>query len=169
MNIFYTDDCPIVVAEQHCYRHQTKMIVEHCQMLSTAHHVIDNSGRTDIYKKTHHNHPSSVWVRARVDHYEWLWLCTKRLCELYTERTGKAHKTETVLDLLIDPPAGISSTGFTQPPLAASEEFHPVAQAFGVIEAYQQYLNSKFAEWLSRAKPLKVEFDSSPWWVDLRV
>lgn len=165
MNIFYTNECPIITAEEHCFRHQVKMILEHVQMLSTSHHVLDGSAPEGAYKKTHHNHPSSVWMRSSVDHYEWVWLCTKRLCELYTDRTGKVHKTEAVLDLLIDPPAHISNNGFEKPPIAAPDEFKLLSLDFGVCFAYRSYLNSKFAEWLGRDKPLSVQFDIKPDWV----
>lgn len=165
MNVFYTQSCPIAAAEDHCVRHQIKQILEYVQLLSTAHHVLDESGRTDIYKKTHHNHPSAVWARSSADHYEWLWLCTKRLCELYTQRTGRIHKTEAVLDLLIDPPLNINSKGFSEPPVAAPEEFKLLGVDLGACIAYRAYLNDKFKEWLGRDKPLAVEFDIKPDWV----
>lgn len=164
MNIFYTHSDPVVCAEHHCYIHVRKQILEYCQMLSTAHHLCD--GLTEgIYKKTHANHPSSVWVRQSSDHYEWLWLCTKRLCELYTERSGKRHKTEDVLDVLVELPSGIQCHGFINPPACVSDELKKKAFDIGVIKAYREYLNEKFGEWLSRDKPLKVEFNVKPDWV----
>jgi|18_taG_2_1085343.scaffolds.fasta_scaffold11056_4 hypothetical protein len=167
MNVFYTNSCPIACAEEHCIKHRNKMIIEHTQLLSTAHHVLDGSAPEGAYKKTHRNHPSAIWARGSIDHYEWLWLCTKHLCELYTQRTGKIHKTEAVLDLLIDPPHSIDTNGFSEPPVAAPEEFKLLGVNFGACVAYRACLNSKFAEWLGRDKPLVVEFDIKPDWVTI--
>ncbi|AUS01948.1 hypothetical protein NVP3058O_030 [Vibrio phage 3.058.O._10N.286.46.B8] len=41
MNIFFTNECPIQSANEHNHVHQTKMIVEYAQLLSTAHRLID--------------------------------------------------------------------------------------------------------------------------------
>ena len=168
MNIFFTNSDPIIAANEHNNTHQVKMILEHCQMLSTAHHVLDGAAPDGAYKKTHTNHPSAVWVRESVQHYEWLWLCTKRLCELYTARTGKIHATERVLDILIDPPSQIQDDGFTKPPVAAPDDFKLMVVLGGVEVAYQQYLNHKYAEWLGRDRPMKVEWTlDTPSWVTI--
>ena len=165
MNIFYTNECPIQAANEHNYVHQVKMIVENTQLLSTAHHELDGDNAIDgIYKKTHVNHPSAVWVRKSYDHYVWVWECAKQLCALYTARTGKVHKTEAILDLLAVTPANIPERGFVKPPVAAPDEFKAIAVFGDVCKAYQQYLCAKFAEWQSRAKPMKVEFDTVPHW-----
>lgn len=164
MNIFYTNDCPFICASEHNNVHQVKMILEHCQMLSAAHHLMSQDIPEGIYKLTHKNHPSSVWVRQSTQHYEWLWLQTKELCRLYTERTGKTHKTEAVLDILEKPPASLSDEGFIEPPICTSDEFKLVGDT---VRAYQMYLNSKFKEWLSRERPMKVEFMTKPDWVNV--
>lgn len=51
MNIFYTNECPIQAALDHNKVHQVKMIVEHCQLLATAHFELD--GEVVGYKPTH--------------------------------------------------------------------------------------------------------------------
>lgn len=162
MNIFYTDADPIVCAEHHCRRHVVKMILEGCQMLSAAHHLM--GGLTEgIYKKTHHNHPSSVWVRQSSEHYEWLWLCTKRLCEIYTETSGKRHKSEDVLDTLVVMPESLTDNGFIEPPACVSDSVKLLD--LDAIQAYRAYLNEKFKEWLGRERPLAIEFNIKPEWV----
>lgn len=165
MNVFFTNECPIQAANEHCYVHQVKMIVEYAQLLSTAHHVVDGDNAIDgIYKQTNTNHPSAVWVRKSADHYEWLWECATQLCELYKQRTGKTHATQDKLWLLQSAPAGLDYNGFTKPPVAAPDEFKAIAVFGDVCKAYQKYLVSKFAEWQSREKPMKVEFDNVPAW-----
>ena len=41
MNIFVLDQNPSIAASMMCDKHVVKMIVESCQLLSTAHHVLD--------------------------------------------------------------------------------------------------------------------------------
>lgn len=165
MNVFFTNECPIQSANEHVRVHQVKMIVEYAQLLSSAHHELDgDNAMAGIYKKTHVNHPSAVWVRKSYDHYVWVWECAKQLCALYTARTGKVHKTEAILDLLAAAPNNIPEHGFVNPPVAAPDEFKAMAVFGGVCKAYQKYLCAKFAEWQSRAKPIKVEFDTVPAW-----
>lgn len=118
----------------------------------------------ELYAATHANHPSSVWVRKSYGHYVWVLECAKQLCSLYTARTGKVHKTEAILDLLAAAPSNIPDNGFVKPPVAAPDEFKAIAVFGDVCKAYQQYLCAKFAEWKSRAKPIKVEFDTVPHW-----
>ena len=167
MNVFFTNECPIVAADEHCYVHQNKMIIEYTQLLSTAHHVLDGERANDIvgiYKKTHANHPSAVWVRKSSEHYIWLWECAMRLCELYTQRTGKTHKTEAVLWNLSLAPFNCPDHGFAFPPVAAPDKFKAMAVFSGVAVAYQRYLVEKFEEWKQREKPIAVEFDDVPLW-----
>lgn len=41
MNIFALDTNPTICAQYHCNKHLIKMIVEHLQLISTAHRVLD--------------------------------------------------------------------------------------------------------------------------------
>ena len=162
MNVFYTNDCPIQSANEHVRVHQVKMIVEYAQLLSSAHHELDGANAIEgIYKKTHVNHPSAVWVRKSSQHYSWVWRCAMRLCESYTACTGKTHKTQAVLEMLCVTPDTLPDNDFTRPPVAAPDEFKALAVFGDVCKAYQEYLCSKFEEWQSRAKPMKVEFERS--------
>jgi hypothetical protein len=43
MNIFHTNDDPLIAAQEHCDKHVVKMILEYGQMLSTAHRVLDGT------------------------------------------------------------------------------------------------------------------------------
>ena len=143
------------------------MIVEYCQLLSSAHHVIDGEFAIGgIYKKTHVNHPSAVWARTSSQHYEWVWFCAMQLCENYEKLTGKKHKTEQTLCVLADFPIGLSDLGFCHPPVAAPDEFKALAVLLkDTCRAYQLYLIEKFQEWQSREKPIKVDFFLKPEWI----
>lgn len=167
MNIFYTNSCPILSARDHCNVHQVKMIVEYAQLLSTAHHILDGDEVIGgIYKKTHVNHPSSIWTRKSSEHYNWVLSCALQLCRLYTERTDKIHKTHDILLRLEILPKNISTRGFKLPPIAAPDEYKEISLFSGVEVGYQKYLLSKYSEWISREKPIKVEHMYSPIWME---
>lgn len=96
-----------------------------------------------------------------------MWECAKQLCALYTQRTGKIHKTEAILDLLAATPTNIPEHGFVKSPVAAPDEFKAIAVFCDVYKAYQKYLCYKFDECQSRPKPMKVEFYIVPDWYAL--
>ena len=137
MNIFYLDHNPVKCAEYHVDKHVVKMILEYCQLLSTAHRVIDGketiaeskTGRkvkrwilsdereTTLYSATHINHPSAVWARQNKDNYCWLHSLLCELCKEYTYRYGKTHKCQEIglVDKLAIVPYNLSDAKFTQP------------------------------------------------------
>jgi hypothetical protein len=47
-----------------------------------------------LYRTTHINHPSAVWVRQSDKNYIWLLQLLDALCKEYTYRYGKVHKVE---------------------------------------------------------------------------
>lgn len=156
MNVFYTNHCPIQSALEHVKIHQRKMIVEYAQLLSTAHFELD--GVIVGYKPTHKNHPSAIWVRTSIHHYNWVVQCALHLCKLYTESSGKRHKTQDVLETLQTPPKNIFECSFKVPPVAAPDKFKAIAVLGSVTQAYQKYLIEKFKEWQERTNPLTVEW-----------
>lgn len=146
MNIFYLDHDPKQCATWHVDKHVVKMILEYCQLLSTAHRVLDGyqtvyfneSGRktTDwklkdsmlesvLYKSTHHNHPSAVWVRMSKANYEWLYSLLVELCDEYTFRYNKVHKSVSsgVVSALKKVPNNIANKQFTEPTPAMDDVF----------------------------------------------
>lgn len=108
----------------------------------------------EIYKHSHMNHPSAVWVRASSKHYEWVWRCASHLCRLYQQETGREHGSYSQLMLLAPMPQRIPELAFVQPPQAMPDEYKNLDATVG----YQQYLCAKFDEWQSRAKPIAVSF-----------
>lgn len=161
MNIFFTSVCPKESAENLCQRHIIKMILESAQMLCTAHREFgDNSSL--LYKSAHKNHPSSVWVRKSRENYFWLYNHFIALCSLYTKNTGKVHKTDRELGVILAAaPANLPSRGFRLPPMCMPDEF----KSDNVCESYQNYLTSKYKEWQTRDKSLKVIYPhGSPSW-----
>lgn len=166
MNLFVTDECPVKSAQHHCNVHNVKMIVEVAQMLSTAHFVLD--GVQVGYKPTHKNHPCSIWIRETSENYNWAFNHLKALCDEYTYRTGKVHKTSELLDSLAKQPSKIVSAARTQFVVAAPDK-HKITGIFNPIKGYQDYLNEKFAEWACRDKPIRVQWTkrNKPEWLSI--
>lgn len=156
MNIFYLDHDPVECAKQHCDKHVVKMVLETAQLLSNAHHMIDGEQVIiPIYKLTHKNHPSAVWVRKCSAHYDWLWSLLHALCKEYTHRYGKVHKIERegLLDILKQPPVNIGkSIVFNEPPPAMPDEYK-VTSAIQSYKNYYKGAKAHFARWTNRPTP----------------
>lgn len=151
MNIFATDTCPRITAQQHCDRHVIKMILETAQLLSTAHVVA--TGKQVAYKKTHENHPCAIWVRASVQNYSWAYSLLVALLDEYAYRFGKVHKTTQHKKVLSEIPP-LPSVGLTPHAQAMPEIF----RSADFVQSYQSYMRAKLTEWFSREKPLTIKF-----------
>lgn len=143
MNIFYLDHDPKVCAQYHVDKHVVKMILEYAQLLSTAHRVLDGRAVAEknaighklvryyldderdelLYKSTHINHPSAIWVRQSRANYDWLYSLFVATIDEYHYRYGKSHATERLLPILAKSPQNIPDLPFTQPTPAMGEEF----------------------------------------------
>lgn len=154
MNIFYLHENPVTAARYHCDKHVVKMILEYAQLLSTAHHILDGDDAPEgIYKCTHKNHPSAVWVRQSKDNYMWTFDLLNWLLTEYTERYNKIHKTSRLIPELVQPPVNIPDTGFTQPPQCMPDEY----KCDDAVEAYRNYYigdKASFAVWKYSAPPM---------------
>lgn len=156
MNIFYLSNDPDDCARQHVDKHVVKMILETAQLLSNAHHMLDGAQVIKpIYKLTHKNHPSAIWVRASKQHYQWLHSLLKSLCKEYTHRYQKIHKVEHsgLLDILADSPMNLADKGWVSDPTPAMPDEYKTTTA---IESYRKYYKgakSSFANWKNRPTP----------------
>jgi hypothetical protein len=163
MNIFVLDENPKTAAEYMCDKHVVKMIVESCQLLSTAHHILDGKkiertnkiGRKfttweksgNYLRCTMANHPCTIWTRESSSNYNWLWLHTKSLMEEYTYRYEKTHVYENeLLGLLQVCPTSIRSGRLTHFAQAMPDEF----KNQDPVVAYRNYYlgaKARFAKW----------------------
>lgn len=183
MNIFYLHECPIAAANMHCDKHVRKMIIEYCQLLSTAHRVLDGEEYNDktknnrkikrwrlhdsrrekiLYKATHVNHPSAKWVRQSTTNYIWVYECCRELCKVYNRATNKTHGSEAVLNRLYETPDNIRGAfqlNQKAPPQAMPEEYH----RNDTVEAYREYYicdKAYMATWKYTEVPLWFARDS---------
>lgn len=149
MNIFFLDHNPKICATYHTDKHVVKMILETAQLLSTAHRVLDGDDKKQLqnpeknsmlYKATHIYHPSSEWVRESKEHYDWTYSLFIQLCQEYTHRYCKIHKTQRLSGYLKDAPKNISKKPWKNPPAVMPAE---CLVGDCVIENYRNYYNLK--------------------------
>jgi len=152
MNIFILNWYPDICAKQHCDKHVVKMIVETAQILSTTHHVCGSLVNKDrLYKKTHVNHPCARWVRESVSNYVWTWCLLSCLCKEYTFRYNKTHKTESLVNLLMQAPF-VPAGPITEPAQAMPDKY----KDSDPVKAYRDYYigeKKAFAKWTNRSVP----------------
>ncbi|MCH9716681.1 MAG: hypothetical protein K0U52_06295 [Gammaproteobacteria bacterium] len=101
---------PDTCASYHCDKHCVKCILEYCQLLYTAHHLLNvdewcqplrDMGVVPM-KPTHINHPSAIWVRTSEANYTWVASLLVSLCKSYTKRYGKVHAKQYDAEWLLD-------------------------------------------------------------------
>lgn len=95
MNIFVLDNNPVKAAKYHCTKHVSKMIIESAQLLAT--NLRDVHGIDTEYKSTHQNHPCRLWLAESPANMLWLIKLALELCNVYTKKYDKTHKTSYVL------------------------------------------------------------------------
>lgn len=128
---------PNICAQMHCDKHVIKMILESCQLLCSAWHVIDPEHLlyTPAYKVSHQKHPSSIWLRISQSNYKWLCELAIELCKEYTYRYGKIHKSQQYIeDLSLHVPP-IPDIGLTKLPQAMPE----IYKDDDAVSAYRHY------------------------------
>ena len=173
MNIFALHQETKPSAIMHCDKHCVKMIVEYAQLMSTAHRFLDGeyyAGKTvkghnikryrmkldimenNLYKASHINHPSAVWVRQSKSNYEWLYSLGRELMKEYTFRYDKNHACEKLIPFLENVPNKIGVNQFTMPTPAMPE----IYKVSCVVESYRNYYRGdkrRFATWKNRSVP----------------
>jgi len=182
VNIFVLDKDPRRAAEMHADRHVCKMLLESSQMLCTAHWLgwarllkappmktkqlqqwlYDNVPK-DLqppWKMTHANHPCSQWTRHVWGNYFWHSRLGLALCDVYTERYGKVHKSHEVHRWLnrhippvfegaVDNPVGMTPFAVCMP-----DECKVPGDP---VESYRNYYRMhkvKMARWAHSEKPV---------------
>jgi hypothetical protein len=93
MNIFVLDYDPVRAAKLQCDKHVVKMSLESAQLLCS----VFPEGKAP-YKRTHYNHPCSSGARKSKKNYIWPLKHGIALCDEYTFRYGKIHKSKQVIN-----------------------------------------------------------------------
>jgi hypothetical protein len=178
VNRFIIENTPVDCAKSHCDKHVPKMVVEEAQMLSTAHRLLDGvqeyrpskSGkrmvkywklpddRQDVlYSAVHMNHPCTKWSMETLGNYSWSVKLFLALCNEYTYRYNKVHKSYELAPWLIIPPTNINqSLELTPMPLAmgAAPECKDPNDVVGSYRKFYQTKQDRFRmAWTNRPVP----------------
>jgi len=163
MNLFVLDPSATTAAQLQCDKHVVKMILETAQMLSTAHRELGSSISDELlYKKTHVNHPSAVWIRKTVANYKWACDHFAALCDEYTFRYGKTHLSDTKFrdQFAYNLPHTLPDGELTPPPQCMPDEYKVSLRHHqdwdAATLAYQQYYGaekSSIARYTNRPTP----------------
>jgi hypothetical protein len=174
MNIFYLDKSPEKAAQAHFDKHVVKMILESAQLLSTAHRVLDGEeyielNRTGarmkrwrhpapafdeaLYKATHYNHPSAIWVRQSAANYKWLYQLFLELMKEYTYRYGKYHASERLIHYLELLPVNIPDSEFSEPTPAMDIQYIIPGDSVASYRNYYKQTKMHLKAYTRRSEP----------------
>ena len=143
MNIFVLHTDPKIAAQMMCDKHVVKMIVESNQMLST---VARKYGHEAPYRSTHANHPCTLWAGESVQNWQWLVDHSAALCEEYTRRYHRVHKSQAVSEWAKSLNIHLPPTGLTPFCLAMPNAY----KHKDPVRSYRAYYigeKARFAKW----------------------
>jgi hypothetical protein len=150
MNIFYLEHNTKKCAEQHVDKHAVKMCVEYAQLLCSAHWM---SGGQAPYKLAHKNHPCSIWVRQNINNYRWLCELGLAVCNEFSYRYGKTHKSCDVIWWCIENEPNLPDGEFTEPPQAMPDEFKVINDSITAYRKYYAFGKKHLHSWKGREIP----------------
>ena len=173
MNIFYLHEDPIQNAKWHIDKHIVKMPIEYAQLMSTAHRLLDGEmylGKTAIgrnikrwrlhderedilYKASHINHPSAIWVRESIENYFQMYKLYMAVLAEFTNRYGKIHGSSKPSIALIRPPSNIPMVKGTQLPQCMPEICKVKNNPILAYRNYYIVEKNSFASWKNREIP----------------
>ena len=156
MNIFVLSLEPKEAAQWHMDRHVVKMPLESAQMLCTA---LYHHGYSSPYKPAHKNHPCTLWAAKSRSNFIWLCRLGLELCEEYTFRYKKEHKSGEVISFCKDMRILIPDGPLTSFAQAMPDEYKDACP----LKAYREYYRkgkSHLASWRDREEPWWYKDDS---------
>jgi hypothetical protein len=154
MNIFVLDENPQVAAQMHNDKHCIKQLLESAQLLCGVHHMSNPISTLQVpYKLSHKNHPCSIWVRDCIENYIWLCDLGLSLCEEYTYRYGKRHKSQDVIEWCITNIPNLRENGDVTPFALAMPDECKVNTAVDSYRLYYITHKKGFSTWKNRNKP----------------
>ena len=170
MNLFILSLIHKTCAEAMVDKHISKMIVEAVQMLSTGKHLLDpedvEKNGLQIYKISHKNHPTSIWIRASLENYIWTLLMVEAMHNEWKYRYGhppeKMHSSYLIAITLakhLPKKHMFPHRGMTLFALAMPDKYKPEVYTCheDAVEAYRRYYQSPekqhIASWKRRDIP----------------
>lgn len=96
MNIFFLDKNPEICAQNYCNRHVNKIIIELGQLLCQSRRKLKDT--TNIsYKEIKQGKKIIEWLTNSPIHYQWTLALGFALCNEYSYRYKKEHKSRAVI------------------------------------------------------------------------
>ena len=155
MNIFHLDTDAEISARYLCDKHIPKMLLETCQMLSTAVRNQINNLADDVYpvyKSAYPRHPMTIWVGDCWGNFSWTLRHGQEINKQYQYRFGKIHKSEQVLDVIealrftLEKSFG-NDLGFTDPPRCMPDTYKWCEHYTDSYKEYYYHDKQYFAKW----------------------
>lgn len=157
MNVFFVDRDPRLAAQALVDKHVGKMLIESCQLLSTA-HWYNGTWTEDMCLPAYKNHPCAQWARYSPETYEWLFLHAVYIGEEFMYRYGHTHGSTRRIPFLHQGIEGVA-VEWHDPPQCMPNEY----KDRDVVRAYRNYYSlgkshlhrytkRKPPEWLSYGK-----------------
>mgnify|MGYP000980127160 CR=1 FL=1 len=106
-----------------------------------------------LYKASHFNHPSAIWVRKSEENYRWLYRMWFYLLQEYTYRYGKKHACEKLMSALYLDPINIPIGEFTEPTPAMPDIYKVTNDSIRSYQNYYIHDKARFANWKNREIP----------------
>lgn len=150
VNIFILDENPFRAASHFHDKLVVKMILESAQMLSTTRRFYGDN-RSCLYKTSFLNHPCTIWVRESLDNYIWLSKHFIGLCNEYTYRYNKIHRSHNLLPIFGEVLENFESKGLTPFALAMPDKY----KTDDTVQSYRNYyLGEKIKDkiWTNRSR-----------------
>jgi hypothetical protein len=155
MNIFYLDKDPKQSVKYYVDRHITKMQLETAQILCSN---IRYYGKEAPYKKTHVNHPSTIWARQSKSNFKYLIRLGLEICKEYTYRYGKIHKSQSVIEWVENNiPEELPDLPFTEPTPAMPEKYIINNDSVASYRNYYLHEKTHLFSWNNRKIPFWVK------------
>lgn len=112
-----------------------------------------------LYRHTHQNHPSAIWVRAGMGNYFWLMGLFTALLTEYEYRYGREHKCKQLLPYLCRAPKNIKNTlERTEPTPAMPKEYIVEGDAVASYHAYYNGDKRGMFAWKHREVPPFIQY-----------
>lgn len=177
MNIFFLSSNPYTAAEYHCDIHLNKMIIEACQMMSTAvrlqhgkqqklwHNekrkfwytmpsdVIEDNTVIENYwmAVTHPNHPCTQWVSKSMHNFAWVYTLAEALDSIrQTELKSAPHNSLLKIEKAIElqkSPLFVMANHSLATTPALAMPSHHIVYK-NPVQSYRNYYRAKLSEWL---------------------
>lgn len=160
VNFFYLDKNPEKCAKYYCDKHIIKIPIEIAQILSKIHHILKTKldfakiyANSKVVKETLGPY---LWTISSLENYIWTCKLGLELIKEYKYRFGKtSHKTEEVLQYLLDNPPHIESKDITPFIMTNKYDMFQYISTNPISNSRYNYCEMKCAndKWTKRTKP----------------